>query len=63
MFQWLLSHPKFLGNELYVGGDSYSGITLPIVVKNILEGSFFSQFMSPLLFMLILPTFTVEILS
>lgn len=36
--KWLLSHPKFLGNELYVGGDSYSGITLPIVVKNILEG-------------------------
>lgn len=38
VFQWLLSHPQFIGNELYVGGDSYSGKIVPLVVTHILQG-------------------------
>ncbi|KAG6710819.1 hypothetical protein I3843_05G020200 [Carya illinoinensis] len=36
--KWLLQHPKFLGNQLYIGGDSYSGIIVPLLLQNILEG-------------------------
>ncbi|OWM79147.1 hypothetical protein CDL15_Pgr003318 [Punica granatum] len=36
--KWLINHPQFLGNELYIGGDSYSGIIVPLVVTHILEG-------------------------
>ncbi|KAI4367557.1 hypothetical protein MLD38_023284 [Melastoma candidum] len=36
--KWLLKHPQFLGNQLYIGGDSYSGIIVPLVVNNILIG-------------------------
>ncbi|KAK4774819.1 hypothetical protein SAY86_009754 [Trapa natans] len=37
--KWLLLHPQFLNNILYVGGDSYSGIPLPIIVQRILDGN------------------------
>ncbi|KAF2309497.1 hypothetical protein GH714_003287 [Hevea brasiliensis] len=37
--QWLLDHPQYLTNQLFIGGDSYSGIPLPIVVQNILDGN------------------------
>ncbi|KAK4757261.1 hypothetical protein SAY87_007388 [Trapa incisa] len=37
--KWLLLHPQFLNNILYVGGDSYSGIPLPIIVQKILDGN------------------------
>ena len=40
--QWLVDHPEFLKNELYVGGDSYSGIPVPMVVQEIYYGNFFS---------------------
>ncbi|KAF2309504.1 hypothetical protein GH714_003389 [Hevea brasiliensis] len=30
-------HPQYLTNQLFIGGDSYSGIPLPIVVQNILD--------------------------
>ncbi|KAI9181386.1 hypothetical protein LWI28_014570 [Acer negundo] len=33
--KWLIDHPTFLSNELYVAGDSYSGITVPVVVQEI----------------------------
>ncbi|KAL5713046.1 sinapoylglucose--choline O-sinapoyltransferase [Ranunculus cassubicifolius] len=36
--KWLLNHPEFLSNPLYVGGDSYSGKTVPIVVQDISDG-------------------------
>ncbi|KAK4784074.1 hypothetical protein SAY86_018442 [Trapa natans] len=36
--KWLINHPQFLGNELYIGGDSYSGIIVPLLVTNILKG-------------------------
>ncbi|KAK9286544.1 hypothetical protein L1049_014943 [Liquidambar formosana] len=36
--KWLIAHPSFMGNPLYIGGDSYSGIIVPLLVKNILQG-------------------------
>ncbi|EEF40333.1 serine carboxypeptidase-like 2 [Ricinus communis] len=36
--KWLMNHPKFLGSQIYIGGDSYSGIIVPLLVQNILEG-------------------------
>ncbi|XP_065851000.1 serine carboxypeptidase-like 18 [Euphorbia lathyris] len=37
--KWLIEHPEYLTNQLYMGGDSYSGIPLPIIVTKILEGN------------------------
>ncbi|KAK9740012.1 hypothetical protein RND81_03G004400 [Saponaria officinalis] len=37
--KWLINHPKFNKNPLYISGDSYSGIIVPIVVQNILKGN------------------------
>lgn len=39
MAQWLRDHPSFAGNPLYIGGDAYSGIVAPILVKDILHGN------------------------
>ena len=33
--QWLIQHPEFMENNLYVGGESYSGILVPIVVQHL----------------------------
>ncbi|XP_024039918.1 serine carboxypeptidase-like 17 isoform X2 [Citrus clementina] len=33
--KWLMDHPEFLSNPFYVGGDSYSGITVPPLVQQI----------------------------
>jgi hypothetical protein len=38
--QWLIEHPQYLLNQLFIGADSYSGISAPIVVKYIVEGNF-----------------------
>ncbi|KAJ9705330.1 hypothetical protein PVL29_003391 [Vitis rotundifolia] len=35
--KWLIDHPKYLPLQLYVGGDSYSGIIVPLVVKHIVD--------------------------
>lgn len=37
--KWLVDHPEFIQNPLYVGGDSYSGITVPIVTQLISNGN------------------------
>lgn len=37
--KWLVDHPRFLSNPLYIGGDSYSGIVLPIIVQEISDGN------------------------
>ncbi|KAI5314891.1 hypothetical protein L3X38_044067 [Prunus dulcis] len=36
--RWLLTHPKFLANPLYISGDSYSGKIVPIIVQEITNG-------------------------
>nr|POE52783.1 serine carboxypeptidase-like 1 [Quercus suber] len=41
--KWLKVHPKFLTNSLYVMGDSYSGITIPILVQKISDGNEIGQ--------------------
>ncbi|KAK1549521.1 hypothetical protein Q3G72_003377 [Acer saccharum] len=38
LIKWLIAHPRFLSNELYVAGDSYSGKTVPMVVQEISDG-------------------------
>ncbi|XP_072078146.1 serine carboxypeptidase-like 9 [Arachis hypogaea] len=35
---WLMDHPAFLKNKVYIGGDSYSGILIPIIAHEILKG-------------------------
>ncbi|XP_048329974.2 serine carboxypeptidase-like 17 [Ziziphus jujuba] len=37
--KWFKTHPEFLKNPLYIGGDSYSGIIVPIVVHEITNGN------------------------
>ncbi|KAF8016814.1 hypothetical protein BT93_H2124 [Corymbia citriodora subsp. variegata] len=37
--KWLMAHPKFLTNQLYITGDSYSGVVVPIIVKEIYDGN------------------------
>ena len=34
-----MDHPNFLNNSLYIAGDSYSGIVLPIIVQEISDGT------------------------
>lgn len=37
--QWLIKHPQFLENNLFIGGDSYSGIPVPMLTWKIYEGN------------------------
>ncbi|XP_061363265.1 serine carboxypeptidase-like 11 [Gastrolobium bilobum] len=37
--KWLIEHSEFLSNKLYIGGDSYSGMSLPAVVQEISNGN------------------------
>ncbi|KAF8016815.1 hypothetical protein BT93_H2125 [Corymbia citriodora subsp. variegata] len=37
--KWLMAHPKFLTNPLYITGDSYSGVIVPIIVKEVYDGN------------------------
>ncbi|GLT75375.1 hypothetical protein SLA2020_471060 [Shorea laevis] len=36
--KWLLSHQKFVTNPLYIAGDSFSGMIVPIIAKAISDG-------------------------
>ncbi|CAH9096529.1 unnamed protein product [Cuscuta europaea] len=36
--KWLIDNPEFISNDFYVGGDSYSGITVPILTETISNG-------------------------
>ncbi|CAL5349034.1 unnamed protein product [Camellia sinensis] len=36
--KWLIDHSEFFSNPIYVGGDSYTGITIPIIVQLISNG-------------------------
>ncbi|CAL5379185.1 unnamed protein product [Camellia sinensis] len=36
---WFDEHPQYLAIQLFVGGDSYSGITVPLVTKKIVDGN------------------------
>ncbi|KAL7199545.1 hypothetical protein ACSBR2_021771 [Camellia fascicularis] len=37
--KWLLEHRQFLSVQLFVGGDSYAGITVPLITKKIIDGN------------------------
>ncbi|XP_059653046.1 serine carboxypeptidase-like 13 [Cornus florida] len=39
LLKWFTDHPQFLANQLFIGADSYSGISAPIVVKHIIDGA------------------------
>ena len=39
VIQWLLSHPIFIANPLYIAGDSYSGRVVLVIVQRISEGN------------------------
>ncbi|KAK4270270.1 hypothetical protein QN277_023325 [Acacia crassicarpa] len=37
--KWLIDHPKFRTNQVYIGGDSYSGLPIPAIVQEISNGN------------------------
>ncbi|XP_038899455.1 serine carboxypeptidase-like 13 isoform X2 [Benincasa hispida] len=37
--KWLVDHPEFITNPFYVGGDSYSGMIVPVVAQKIVGGN------------------------
>ncbi|WOH14020.1 hypothetical protein DCAR_0933536 [Daucus carota subsp. sativus] len=37
--KWLIDHPRFISNPLYVTGVSYSGIVIPIITQEIYNGN------------------------
>ncbi|KAJ0011152.1 hypothetical protein Pint_33645 [Pistacia integerrima] len=37
--KWLTENPKYLAVELFIGGDSYSGISVPQITKLVVEGN------------------------
>ncbi|KAK9075443.1 hypothetical protein SSX86_003766 [Deinandra increscens subsp. villosa] len=39
MQKWFRSHPQFISNPFYVGGDSYSGLHVPIITQLISDGN------------------------
>ncbi|KAL8167862.1 hypothetical protein V2J09_009361 [Rumex salicifolius] len=43
--KWLLNHPGFLKNQLYLGGNSYAGITVPLLAEIIMQG--IDQYVDP----------------
>ncbi|KAJ0695002.1 putative peptidase S10, serine carboxypeptidase, alpha/Beta hydrolase [Helianthus annuus] len=39
MRKWFEGHPEFVSNPFYVGGDSYSGVPVPIITHLISDGN------------------------
>ncbi|CAK9316453.1 unnamed protein product [Citrullus colocynthis] len=37
--KWFVDHPEFTTNPFYIGGDSYSGMIVPVVAQKIVEGN------------------------
>ncbi|RXH72890.1 hypothetical protein DVH24_012574 [Malus domestica] len=37
--KWLVDHPEFMSNPFFVGGDSYSGIPVPVLAQLISDGN------------------------
>ncbi|KAK4274648.1 hypothetical protein QN277_017842 [Acacia crassicarpa] len=37
--KWLTDHPEFQSNQIYIGGDSYSGLIVPAVALEISKGN------------------------
>ncbi|KAI3841107.1 hypothetical protein MKX03_030759 [Papaver bracteatum] len=37
--KWLIIHPEFNSNPIYISGDSYSGLPVPVIVQDILDGN------------------------
>ncbi|TKY74961.1 Serine carboxypeptidase 19 [Spatholobus suberectus] len=37
--KWLIDHPEFLSNEVYIAGDSYCGLPVPVIVQEISYGN------------------------
>ncbi|XP_074572547.1 serine carboxypeptidase-like 18 isoform X1 [Curcuma longa] len=38
LIQWLVEHPQFISNPLYIAGDSYAGKIVPMVAKRVMDG-------------------------
>lgn len=38
--QWLIEHPDYISNRIYIAADSYSGLLVPIISQHILDGKF-----------------------
>ncbi|MCL7022997.1 hypothetical protein MKW94_025245, partial [Papaver nudicaule] len=36
LIKWLIQNPEFQSNPLYISGDSYSGIIIPIIVQDLI---------------------------
>ncbi|CAN1775969.1 Serine carboxypeptidase-like 18 [Linum perenne] len=41
--KWLIDHPEFISNPIYVGGDSYSGLIVPGVVATMSDSKISSN--------------------
>ncbi|KVH99618.1 Peptidase S10, serine carboxypeptidase, partial [Cynara cardunculus var. scolymus] len=39
MRKWLKSHPGFISNPFYIGGESYSGKPIPVIAQLISNGN------------------------
>ncbi|XP_021624958.1 serine carboxypeptidase-like 17 isoform X1 [Manihot esculenta] len=37
--KWLFEHPQYLKLQLFIGGDSYSGIPVPLITKKVIDGN------------------------